>query len=150
MTTSLIPFETRYPEMFEDFRREVDGLMNRFFDRDSLRSSDGSGWFSPSINVAEAENSYEITVDLPGMKPDDFNVELRDGDLWISGERKQEHEETKKSWHVSECRYGQFRRMIRLGDDVQPDQINAEYVDGVLKVTVPKSETSKPRRIPVK
>ena len=148
MTTSLIPFGTQTPSVFEDFRREVDSLMNRFFQGDGL--GNGNGWYSPLANVAESENEYEVTVDLPGLKPEDVNVKLRHGDFWITGERKHEHEEKQKNWHRVERRYGQFRRMIRLGDEVDPDKVNAEYKDGVLRITVPKTETSKPKRITVK
>ena len=152
MTTSLVPFGTRYPSLFEDFRREVDSLMNRFFDRDLVGIGDGDGgtWFSPLANFAETENEYEVTVDLPGLKPEDFTTEIRNGDLWITGERKQEHEEKQKNWHCVERRYGQFRRVIGLGQDVDAEKINAEYRDGVLKITAPKAETAKLKRIPVK
>lgn len=150
MTTSLTPFGTRHPHLFDDFRREIDGVMSRFFDRDLMPEGDGSSWFNPSANVAETENEYEITVDLPGMKTEDVNVEFRNGDLWITGERKQEHEEQRKNWHRVERRYGQFRRVLNLGQDVDPDKVNAEFKDGVLKVTVPKSEKSKPKRIEIK
>ena len=150
MTTALTPFGTRYPQIFDDFRREMDSLMSRFFDGGETGVAERSSWFNPLCNVSETDNEFEVSVELPGSKPDDFNVELRHGDLWITGERKQEHEESRKNWHRVERHYGQFQRVIRLGADVDPDQINAEYKNGVLRITVPKSETSRPKRIEVK
>lgn len=133
--------------MMDDFRKEVDQLMSRF-----LNGSDEpgmTGW-TPRANVAETEEGYDVSFDLPGLKPEDFNVELRHGDLWISGQRSHEHEESGKTWHRVERHFGQFRRVIRLGDDVNPEEVNAEYKDGVLRVHIPKSETAKSRKIEVK
>lgn len=148
MKTSLTPFETAYPNMFSDFGREMHGLMNRMFARE-----DGSGsseWFNPLANVSETENQYEVTVDLPGIAPDDVNVELKHGDLWITGERKHEAETKKKTFHCAERHYGRFQRVIRLGDDVDPDNVDAEYRDGVLHIAVPKSESAKPTRVTIR
>ncbi|HUG90037.1 MAG TPA: Hsp20/alpha crystallin family protein [Planctomycetaceae bacterium] len=122
--------------------------MNQFF-----RGENGGGELSvwtPQVNVSETDEHYEVEVDLPGLKPEEFNVELRHGDLWITGEHKHESEQTEKTWHRIERRVGQFRRVIRLGDDVDPENVNAEYKDGVLHLTVGKSESAKAKRIEVK
>jgi HSP20 family protein len=133
--------------MMEDFRKEVDQLMSRFFS--GSQEHPVVGW-TPRANLAETEEGYDVSLDLPGLKPEDFNVELRHGDLWISGQRHEEHEATGKTWHRVERHFGQFRRVIRLGDDVNPEGVNAEYKDGVLRVHVPKSETARSRKIEVK
>lgn len=148
MTTSLAPFETRMPGLFSDLRRDVDNLMDRFFERGN--GHELASWFKPSINLAENDKQYEVTVDLPGIKPDEFDVELKHGDLWITGERKEESEEKGKKWHRLERRYGQFRRVIRLGEDVDAEQVDAEYKDGVLRIIVPKTENSQTKHIKVK
>lgn len=150
MRNALIPFETRTSSLFDEFRREVDELMSRFFDRPQQEARDVTPWFSPTCNLAESESEYEVTLDLPGLKPEDFNVELRHGELWITGERKLEEEQQGKTWHRVERQYGQFKKMIRLGEDVDPEGIDAQYRDGVLRITVPKTEVSKPRKIAVK
>ena len=106
--------------------------------------------WTPQANVAETDAGYDVSVDLPGLKPEDFNVELRHGDLWISGERSEEREESGRTWHRVERHFGQFRRVIRLGDDVNPEGVDAEYKDGVLRVHIPKSEAAKSRKIEVK
>lgn len=148
MANQLTPFGTRFPETFDQFRREMDTLMDRF-----LRPGNGQElpqWNTPLANVSETDNAYEVSVDLPGMKPDDFDVELKHGELWITGERKEEQEKKEKTHHRIERQYGQFRRVIRLGEDVDPENVEAEYKDGVLKVTVPKKETAATRHIEVK
>lgn len=133
--------------MVDDFRKEMDQMMSRFFNGNGGQQL--SGW-SPRVDVAEAEDAFDVKVDLPGLKPEDVNVEVKNGDLLISGHRQEEHEEHGKTWHRVERHSGEFRRMIHLGDDVRAEQVSAEYKDGVLKVHVPKSESAKSRKIEVK
>jgi HSP20 family protein len=132
----------------EDFRKEVDQLMGRFFN--GSNGENALSVWAPRINVAEKEDAYEVTADLPGMKPDEVNVELKNGELLISGHRSEEHEESGKTWHRVERHSGQFRRMIRLGDDVSADRVSAEYKDGVLRIHVPKSDNAKSRKVEVR
>lgn len=142
MSNTLTPFGTRYG-MLSDF----DQMLSRFFD-DSDRGS--LAQWTPRINLGETDQNYELTVDLPGMQPSDIEVELRHGDLWISGHRHEELQQEGKTWHRVERHYGQFRRVIRLGDDVDVDSINAEYKDGVLRISVAKSERARTKKIEVK
>ena len=133
--------------MMEDFRREFDQVVSRFFNG---ADEQGVAFWTPRTDLAETESGYDVSLDLPGLKPDEFDVELRHGDLWITGRRHDEHEESGKTWHRVERHNGQFRRVIRLGDDVNPEGVNAEYKDGVLRIHVPKSEAAKSRKIEVK
>lgn len=142
-------FNRRGSGLAEDFRKEFDSLFRQFFD-----IGDGSprGWqamFVPQVNVAETDGDYEVTLDLPGMKPEEVNIELHEGHLVISGERKEEHEEEGKTWHRLERSSGSFRRMIPLEAAADADKIDAVYRDGVLRIVVPKAEEAKPRRINV-
>jgi len=75
---------------------------------------------------------------------------LKEGQLWITGERRQESEEKGKTYHRVERQYGRFQRVIPLPAAVNPEKIDAEYKDGVLHITLPKDETAQPKRIPVK
>ncbi len=146
MTRAMVPWDVGTPPTFENFRQEMDRLMNRF-----IRPDLGDmGGFMPRTNVAETENDYEVSVDLPGMKPEDVNIELRENQLWITGERKEEKEEKGKAFHRVERQYGQFRRVVPLAGPVESDKIDAQFKEGVLRVTVPKSEKAKPKRIEVK
>jgi HSP20 family protein len=125
----------------------MEDLMERFF-------GNGEEWglsrFTPSLNLTENENGYEVSIELPGMKPEDVHVELKDGNVWVSGEKQEETEEKGKTFHRIERRHGEFRRMIQLPSAVQEDQVEAKFDNGVLTINVPKSEKIKPKRIPVK
>ena len=144
----MTPLGIRGSRWFDDLRTEMDDLLSQFFGAED--GGRGALTFAPQANVAETERDYEITLDLPGMKPEDVNVELKENQLWISGERKHEAEEKGKTYHRIERSYGQFRRVIPLAAQVKTDAIEAEYHDGVLKIVVPKHEAAQPKRIEVK
>jgi HSP20 family protein len=72
------------------------------------------------------------------------------GDLWITGVRRNEPEEKGKTYHRIESMYGPFRRIVRLGDAVDSERVDAEYKEGVLRITVPKAESAKPHRIEIR
>lgn len=151
MSTALTPFGTQMPSGFGDFRREMDGLISRFFgDEGGSGAGEVSSWLRPTCNISETDDSWMVTVDLPGMKKDDIHVEIRQGELWISGERKELSEDNDKTYHRMESRYGRFQRGIRLGEDLDTDQVDAEYRDGVLRISVPKTEASRTKHVQVK
>ncbi|APZ92287.1 Hsp20/alpha crystallin family protein [Fuerstiella marisgermanici] len=151
MNTALTPFSTRMSRPFGDFRTEMDGLLSRFFGNDSEAAShEGTNWLTPSCNISGSDDSWMVTVDLPGMSKDDISVELRNGELWITGERKESSEEKGKTYHRTESHYGRFQRGIRLGEDLDMDKVDAEYKDGVLRIAVPKAETSRTKHVEVK
>ena len=125
-------------------------LFNRFFTADDGRETAQMSTWSPRVNLSETDTQYEVSVDLPGVRLEDIDVEVRHGDLWITGKRQDETEEQGKRWHRVECYCGEFRRMIRLGDDIDAERVDAQYKDGILHITVPKTEESKAKRIEVK
>jgi len=141
----LVTWCSRPTSVFDSLRREMDCLMDRFSGDETADVA-----FAPQTNLAETDKTFEVTVDVPGLKAEDFAVELTDGQLWISGERNAEIEEDGKTWHRVERCYGKFRRGISLGPDVDADNIEAEYKDGVLRVVVPKAEAVQPKKIEVK
>ena len=149
MRRSLTPWSRQLPRPFEDLAREMDGLMHHFFGEESGRWSDW-GQLSPTTNMAETDTAYEVSVDLPGMGPEEVKIELKEGHLVVFGERKQETEEEGKTFHLTERRYGQFRRSIPLPGSVEEDKIKAQYKDGVLTITLPRTEEAKTRRIDAK
>jgi len=151
MNTALTPFGTRLSRPFGDFRNEMDGLLSRFFGHDSeAASSEVANWLTPSCNISESDESWLVNVDLPGMSKDDISVELRHGELWITGERKTSSDDKGKTYHRTESHYGRFQRGIRLGEDLDIDKVDAEYKDGVLRIAVPKTEVSKTKHVEVK
>lgn len=149
MSTSLVPFGTR-SGMFYNFRNEMDHLFDRFFTGENGGETAQVANWTPRLNLSETDSAYEVSVDLPGLKPEEVNVELRNGDLWITGERKTHAETQDKTWHRVESYYGEFRRGIRLGGDVDAERVSAEYNDGVLQVHVPKSEKAQSKKIEIK
>jgi HSP20 family protein len=148
MNNFLVPWEIRTPRMFDGLHRDMHRLINEFFGEEN--GGERQICATPRTNIAETEKAYEITLDLPGLKPEEFNVEFSEGQLRVTGERKQETEEKGKTYHRVERRYGQLRRVIPLEAAVDGDAIQAEYKDGVLRVNLPKKETSQPKRIEVK
>ncbi len=143
--TGLRRFFGRDP--FRALQEEMDDLIASF-----SREWDG-GWLSgelqPSLDVAETDEAIEVRVDLPGVKPDDIDVEIRNNVLQITAERKEEREEKGKTWHRTERRVGTFTRALTLPCDVQEDKVQAEYRDGVLSIMLPKAEQARTRKISV-
>jgi len=125
--------------------------MNRFFDdyaSDSWSAS-GGGW-CPRVDIKEEEKSFVVTAELPGVDPKDVSVELKEGVLTISGEKKFEHEEKNDTYHKIERSYGSFSRSFSLSDRIDDKKIEAKFKEGLLTLTLPKKEKSKTKKIPVK
>ncbi len=106
--------------------------------------------FQPAVNIVESESSYLISADLPGLTRDDIHVDLNDGILSVSGERREQKEVTEKNFRRFEKRYGKFIRSFRLPENVRSDGIEAKYENGVLEVQVPKVERAMPKKIEVR
>jgi len=134
--------------MFDQWEREMQDLMEGFWGTNGGRLSTMN--FVPKVDLVENENEFVVTVDLPGLKPEEVKVEFTNGALWVTGERKEEKEEKDKTFHRVERSYGEFRRVLPLPSAVKEDKIEAKFTDGVLKVSVPKVEEAKPQRIEVK
>lgn len=150
MAWALAPRRARtLPRPFERVVEEMEDLMERFWEEGDGRRT-RLETFHPRINLAEKDGAFELTADLPGIKPEEIKVEMQNGNLTISGERKEEKEEKGKTFHVVESSYGSFYRSIPLPTAVEEGKIEAKFADGVLKVTLPKSEKAKPKQIAIK
>jgi HSP20 family protein len=136
-------------EPFMALRDELSGFRSRFFEDD-----DDEGWLTramkPSFDMAETDAAIEIKMDVPGMDAKDIDIQVNGSLLTISGERKEEEEEKGKTFHRVERRYGSFSRSMTLPCAVNEDKVFAEYKEGVLTVTLPKTEDSKAHKIKVK
>ena len=95
-------------------------------------------WFAPHSEASAAEDSYDISLELPGVSADDIDVSVHEGHLTIKGEKRSEREEKGRTYFFSEREYGAFERSFRLPTDAQSDKVTADFKDGVLTVTVPK------------
>jgi HSP20 family protein len=129
----------------QPFTRDVDRLFDAFFggQRESRR------WV-PQMDLVEAEDHFVLKADLPGLDEADVSIEVQDGTLTISGERKAEHESRERGWYRIERSFGSFSRSLTLPDRVDPDGISASFDRGVLEVRIPKPEEHKPRRVEIK
>ncbi len=128
----------------EPFTREIDRVFDAFFGQ----TDQGRRWVPP-MDLVEAEDHFVLKADLPGLAEGDVNIEIQDGTLTISGERKAEHEQREKGWYRIERSFGSFNRSLTLPDGVDADRIEASFRNGVLEVHIPKPEERKPRRISI-
>jgi HSP20 family protein len=111
-------------------------------------SATATAW-APALDISERKDAYLVTVELPGLKPEDLDITMEDGLLTIQGERQFTQESSEQQFHRVERRYGAFRRSITLPAHVTAEGIQASFEDGVLQVLVPKMEEAKPKRIQV-
>ncbi len=104
----------------------------------------------PRIDLSEDENEYLLKAELPEVERNDIKVRVDDGVLTLSGERRFEKEESNKTYHLTERSYGIFARSLSLPEDADADRISAEFKDGLLRISLPKSESKKPKEIQIK
>jgi HSP20 family protein len=112
-------------------------------------SATATAW-APALDISERKDAYLVTVELPGLKPEDLDITMEDGLLTIQGERQFTQESSEQQFHRVERRYGAFRRSITLPAHVTAEGIQASFEDGVLQILVPKAEEAKPKRIQVR
>lgn len=140
--------------LFEDFTRNPLHLPfgRRVFDVEPFWRRELSLRGVPAVDIAEKEKSFEITAELPGLDEKDIEIKLSNGNLVIKGEKRENIEEKKKDYYLSERHYGSFERIFRLPKGIDVEKIDASFAKGVLTVSMPKSpEAIKPEKvIPVK
>ncbi len=146
MARSLAHWGTDFPRTLLSLRGDVDNLFDHFFNNDNWENGTQ---FTPHTNVAETENEFEVTVELPGMNSEDFSVEFHNSQLIIRGEKKQETKQEGKRFHRVERVSGQFQRVIPFSASVDEGKVSADYHDGILRIQIPKAEEAKPRRISI-
>ena len=126
--------ESYVPSIFTDF-------FNDYFTGDISPRAFSST--VPAVNIHESENEFLVDLAVPGMKKEDFNIEVENGILTISAEKKSEKNEEELKFSRKEFSYSSFKRTFTLPDSVNPDKIAASYENGVLALTLPKKEESK-------
>ncbi|MEE4241833.1 MAG: Hsp20/alpha crystallin family protein [Desulfopila sp.] len=153
-STSPIPVDRKnigstvesYPQPLHHFQQQMEQLFDRFFRDFSSRGYYSgetanmvqSGFLRPFVNVGGNEQHYSITVEIPGVDEKDIKVELSDGTLTISGEKRQEKEDKGNDFYRMERSYGSFRRVLTLPQDADQDHIEANFRRGVLSLVIPK------------
>lgn len=151
------PFESLRREMhhlFDDFRGDFGRPFFRRprFEMEPFLGREGAWGTMPAVDLAEKDDAFEITAELPGLSENDVEVKYSNGMLTISGEKQEEKEEKKKDYHLSERRYGAFQRSFSVPEGVDPEKLSATFAKGVLTVTLPKSPEArqKEKRVPIK
>ena len=117
-------------------------LIDNFFN-ERFNYAGGTSSFLPKVDIAETEKGFEVALAAPGMKKEDFNIEVNDNFLTISGERKFVNEDKNKNYHTVETQYGSFSKSFKLPKNVNSGKIDAKYEDGILNLFVPKDEKKK-------
>lgn len=129
--------QTEINRVFENFWRGLPAPTGGF----------GAGWpfeaATPRVDVSETDKEIEITAELPGLSENDVEISLTEDVLTLKGEKKSEREEKDKNYYVSERSFGSFRRSIPLPSGVDQDKVKATFKNGVLRITVPKTEEAK-------
>jgi HSP20 family protein len=139
-------------EPFDGLNRlhsRINDLFDESFGRARSLPSATAGVWLPPVDILESKDAYLIRAELPGMKKEDFNLEVNDGTLTLSGERKGEAVSEGIEYQRSERVHGKFSRSFYLPQTVKQEGIKATYRDGILEIHVPKMEEAKPRQISV-
>jgi HSP20 family protein len=124
-------------------------IFDRFFNDFVNDYEQDSVTWAPRIDVHESTDAYEVLADMPGLDKKDIEVSLENNVLTLKGERKSENSKEDKNYHYSERAHGAFCRSFSLPERVNEGAIKAEYKDGVLRLTLPKSEEAKPKQISI-
>ena len=136
-------YPTRYSDPF-------DQLFNNVFGGTGGRTGGAAVMRAPETDVVETEREIRVVTEMPGLKREDIDVDVENNVLTIRGEKREERTEGQEGrYHLSERRYGTFSRSFVLPRDVEADAIQASFEDGVLTVTVPKSEKARRRRVEI-
>jgi len=131
-------------EQISNLRDEV----NRLFESPLAGLTQAFNSWSPAVDLYEDKDNVVVKAELPGMKKEEIDVSLHEGALTISGERKIEREEKGETYR-SERFFGRFQRSVMLPSAVDESKVSASYKDGILTITLPKSEEAKPKQIEV-
>jgi len=143
---------------FSDLQRATDRLFNEFAKTmgfPSLEIGESpvalTGYEWPRVDISETDDNIQITADLPGVDKDDVEISIRDNTITIRGEKKQEEEEKGEGFYKIERSYGTFQRSFYLPSEIEEDKVEASFKDGVLKITLPKTEAAKAKtkQIPI-
>ncbi len=158
------PAESRAPDPFSTLRRRMERIFDDFqtgwptLGRDlwasdfaqPMREWVGGNW--GAVDLKESDHTYRFSIELPGCEEKDIDVSAANGMLTIKAEKKDEKKDEKENAHLTERRYGSFQRVFRLPEGVDRDRIDARYRNGVLEVTLPKTEQARQeaRKIEIK
>ena len=167
---SAAPAKTEAPESemvnpLANMRKEMESLFDRYFgewpslrmpdihwpEMEPFRSLDlrerlGKLGKGVRVDIAESDDAYTVTAEIPGMDEQDVEVSLVEKMLTISGQKEEEHKESKKDYHLQERHFGSFRRSFQVPDDVDTGKISANFTKGILTIDMPKTRRAKTKK----
>jgi len=123
--------------------------LGRLLDDSHLDVARDAGQWAPPVDIKETDDALLVQAELPGIEKKDVRLEVKDGVLTLSGERRYEKDVKEENVHRVERAYGQFSRSFSLPRNVDADKVEATMKDGILKVTLPKRESAKPKEIAI-
>ena len=129
-------------------QHEIDRMFEFF--RGGVQGENGDALFMPVVDIVEKKNDFSVRIELPGVKKEDVRITVQNGTLTVRGEKKEEKFEEGEGYRRSERSYGTFQRSFTLPTSIPSEKIDASYEAGVLTLTIPKAEESKPKEISVK
>ena len=130
-------------------RREMDRLWENFFGERPLPKIWEREW-APSLEMSETKDNFVVKAEVPGIDAKDIDISLTGDVLTIKGEKRQEKEEKEEDYHLVERSYGSFSRSVRLPAEVESNKIKASYKNGILAITLPRSEKVKAKEVKIK
>lgn len=133
-----------------DIEREFKKFWNAFGQETWQKNSEENSGWSPAADISEDDDNFYLVIDLPGISKDDVKINFNDGELVISGERKNEFKEESKKFHRMERSFGKYNRAFRLPEQIIVEKIKADFESGQLKITIPKAEEAKPKEVEIK
>ena len=147
--TRFVPFRTGLNEMavLQNRLNSIFSDFGRTFEGESEALSAGN--FVPAVDIYEDPQKVVLKLEVPGIRPDDLDIRVEGRTLSVRGERKFESEEKEENFHRIERRYGSFSRSFTLPNTVDTENVQANYVNGVLKITLAKRAEAKPKQIKV-
>jgi HSP20 family protein len=150
---NLMPFGfgSQRTDPFQLLRREMEQLFDNVGGSQGEPSAGGGNIVAPRMDISEDDQSFKVTAEMPGARPDDVEVIVEDDVLTVRAERTQERETNRRNYHLIERSVGVFQRSLRLPAPVDASKVQASFDNGVLTITIPKdSSQSRSRRVQVR
>lgn len=144
----MLPTKKPLMEELEKMRRAIDRIWDRYAGEFFPRTSELQ-WVPP-VDVMDTEDSVVVTIEIPGLRPENIDISVTADRLNISGDKQKEGVEKEQDYHFAELRYGKFSRSIQLPATVDPDRVEAYYRNGILRITMVKAEKAKTKHIKIK
>ncbi len=145
---TLTPWRSLWELRFPVLKDEMDKLFEDFFNRTGFPSITEGGWL-PAVDIHETKKDVVVTIDLPAINPKEVSISIVNDRLIIKGERKKEEETKEENYYKSERLCGAFQRIVQIPAEVVGDKARATYKDGVLRISIPKSQKAVPKEIKV-